>query len=467
MTSAQVDPHWRTALAIFAFLAGVYLMTTGGHTSSKDEELLFGVTENVVVWHSFALNAAAVNEPPSYSYYGPGVPIASAPLYILGRTLASLFPADAYPWVTRAVTLWFNPLISAGTGALVYLAAAYLGYRRRAAIATAMIYAFATFAWPYAKTFFAEPATAFFLFASCVAALAEQRGNNPRTTHWLLLLSGLLAVLSLPMKLHGGLALPFLGLYAALGRIHRPFFQRATLYRFLAWGVGMAVALSLMGWYQASLYGSPFRSGYSGAWGDLNPASFWYRLSGLVWSSGRGMIWYAPPLMLLPVGLWLLWQRDRRVTLLCVAVTAAHLGFYANLLYWHGGGAWGPRYLVIALPFMVLPLSALLDTLHGRQTPWRVAVLVFVLLLAVPVQIGGVCIANEAFFGTKRNVHRNHFDPWDSAIVGHLALALDHAAQYGRVYLAPNSISLIRGFSYSEGNRDEGEQVPRWTTPPA
>jgi hypothetical protein len=477
--------HRRIALALFALFAGIYLLTTGGHTSSIDEELLFGITENLVVWGSFALNAARPDADPVYSYYAPGQPMLAIPLYLLGRGVASFFPPDAYPWVTRVITLWFNPLITAGSAALLYLAVVFLGYRRAVAIGTAVLYGFATFAWEYSKTFFAEPATAFFLFASFVVALYEQRhqdteahnearqGDAGVSKHHrrglkLLFVSGMLAALALPIKIHGGLAFPFLGLYAALGGARRPFVSFATLARFLAWGLGVGAVFVFQAWYQWSLYDNPFLPGYgTGVLSHFNPKYFWYRLSGLVWSSGRGMIWYAPPLLLLPVGLWLLWRRDWRASLLCIAVTIAHLAFYANLLYWHGGGSWGPRYLVIALPFMVLPLAAFLDTLRGWHTPVRMAALLLTLLLALPVQLGGVAIANEAFFSTRRNVHRDHFDPFDSAIAGHLGLALDRAGQYYDVLLAPDSVSLLSGFSYSEGDRDEGEQLPRWSHPEA
>jgi hypothetical protein len=226
----------------------------------------------------------------------------------------------------------------------------------------------------------------------------------------------------------------------------------------------MLIMLLLLGLYQWYLYGNPFMTGYgTGVMSHFNPKYFWYRFSGLLWSPGRGIIWYAPPVLLLPLGLWLLWQRAWQIALLCLGVTLAHLGFYAMLLYWHGGGSWGPRYLVIALPFMILPLAPLLERIRGRQTPLYVMALGVVLLLAIPPQVGSILIANEAFFSTKRNVERDHFDPWDSAIVGHWGLVIDHLTSYYARLIAPESVAFHTGFSYSEGNRDQGEQVPRWT----
>ncbi len=473
VSQQQRREYGRLALAVFALLAGLYLLTTGGHTSSKDEELLFGVTETLVVWKSVALNAARPDAAPIYSPYGPGQPVIAMPFYALGRALAALFPHDAYPWVTRAVTLWLNPLVVAATAALLAFAALLLGYARRVALGAALLYALATFAWPYSKTFFAEPLTALLLFASFAVALYEQQTDPapnipaPRTL-LLLALSGFLATLALPVKIHGILGFPFLALYAVVGRAEGPLLSRALLVRALAWGVGASVPIAALALYQWYLFGDPLSTGYGkGAWRHFNPKYFAYRFSGLVWSAGRGFIWYAPPLMLLPVGVWLFWKRHGRVAALCMAITAAHLVFYALLLYWHGGGSWGPRYLTIALPFMVLPLVAFLHTLRGWRTPWRTAALVATLVLAVPVQVGGVTIANEAFFSTKRNVHRDHFDPFDSAIAGHLGLVYRNLTEYYNLYLSPRSVALAGGFSYSEGDREEGEQLPRWSLPRA
>jgi hypothetical protein len=499
--------HPRIALAIFALLAGIYLLTTGAHTSSKDEELLFGVTESLAVWQSFALNAARPYDTPIYSYYGPGQPFTALPLYIVGRSMAGLFPHDAYPWVTRAITLWLNPLVTAATAALVYLAAVFIGYKQRAAIATALIYGLATMAWHYSKTFFAEPLTGLLLFASFVLVLYDhtrsrlspalpapapvkgQGGGTEAREHaplpplpfqgegsrrWytstpvLLFLSGLLAGYSLIVKVHGALVIPFVVGYAGFGvlfaaRLRMPSWaeiKQTVIPRLAMWGAGMLVMLLLLGLYQWHLYGNPLMTGYgTGVLSHFNPKYFGYRLSGLVWSPGRGIIWYAPPVLLMPVGLWLLWRRSWQVVLICIGVTLAHVGFYALLLYWHGGGSWGPRYLVIALPFMILPLAPLLE--RSQALP-KIA-LVFVLVLAIPPQVGSILIANEAFFSTKRNVERDHFDPWDSAIAGHLGLVAKRVTHYYDLAFATERVVFRQGFSYSEGEREDGEQVPRWT----
>jgi hypothetical protein len=488
--------HWRTTLALFVLLSGVYLLTSGGHTYSIDEELMFGVTENLVLRGSFAVNAADSAEAPIYSTYGPGQSLAAVPFYVLGWLLALPFPDDAYAWITRALVGWLNPFVTAATGALLYLVVIWLGYSRRVAIGTALLYALTTMAWHYSKTFFAEPLTALLLFAGFAVSLAATRQaefadplRHARIVLVLLALAGLLAGLAPAVKIQSGIALPMLGLYVGMVvlrvyfahvraiRFVRPASRqqrlrqsaaRVAAARLLAWLGGVLGALVLLALAQWLLYGSPISSGYGGI-GDVisymlarNPLVGIY---GQVFSSGKGILWFVPPLLLWPFGVWLLWRHNRDVALLCVLIALGHIVFYAHWIAWHGAGAWGPRFLVMALPFFMLPLAAFLSTLHGWRTPLRTAALVLTLLLAVPVQVGGVTINYTAYRSLPGE--RSYYRVSDSALVAHLSLAAQQVRQMYATHAAPGSVGLVRGFAYSEGQRDEGQQVPRWMLPRA
>lgn len=467
-------PAARVALAIFALLAGIYLLSASGHFYAVDEQQMFAVTESLALRQSFAIEAAAPGQPPLYSSYGPGQSIAAVPLYLLGAGVARLFPAAAYAWIVRAFASWLNVFATAGTAALLFLAAARLGYRTRAAVGTALLYALATMAWTHGKTFFAEPATALLLFGSFAVALPDRDAGpgSPRPLaplYW----SGLLAGLAPAFKIQAGLALPLLGLWALGFGIplagERGFagWLRALLRRGLAWGLGAATPLAVLGLYQWALYGSPLRSGYGSDVGGVFTHDLWDGVTSLLWSSGKGLLWYAPPLLLLPAGLWLLRRRDWRAALLCLLMLVAHLLFYGRVIFWHGDGAWGPRYLNIMLPFAVFPLVALLDTVRGRRTPWRSAALALALLLAVPVQIAGVAIDFDTYINAERDADARYHDPARSPIVGQLGYAWQQARLGYDIYLATGRVALLRGFSYSEGDRERGQQTPRWTLPEA
>ena len=78
-------------------------------------------------------------------------------------------------------------------------------------------------------------------------------------------------------------------------------------------------------------------------------------LSGLLISPGKGLLFYAP-VMLLPV----LFSRRIRAAgspefFLTVVVTAVYLGIYGHWYDWGGGLSWGPRFLIpLIAPWMAL-----------------------------------------------------------------------------------------------------------------
>jgi hypothetical protein len=115
-------------------------------------------------------------------------------------------------------------------------------------------------------------------------------------------------------------------------------------------------------------------------------------LQGLLFSPNRGLLWFAPVFLLLPV-LPLVWRRVEvhgRRLILCFGVsTIAYTAAIAKLNNWAGVGGWGPRYLVPILPILFLATGMIL--LVGWPGRWRPVLCALVLcsavLNAVPVLV--------------------------------------------------------------------------------
>ena len=463
-------PAARPALAVFALLFGIYLLTTGGHLYAIDEETMFAATESLSLHGTFVIGGS--NDAPAYSRYGPGQSIAAVPFYLVGRGLAAFWPADAYEWLTRVAVSWFNPMVTAGVAALLVQAVAQLGYSRRTAVATAMLYGLGTMAWPHSKTFFAEPLTTLVVFTSFVLILRAttiqmlpanacpiEMTRTPPTSRMLtgLFLAGVLAGTAPTVKIQAGIVLPILGLYllARLAANRRAWHE--GIIAAAVWGAGAFVPLVLLGAYQYVLFGNALQTGYGAESGGFT-TPFWEGFNGQLWSPGRGIIWYAPITLLFPVGLWLLRRSHRAVAVLCAAFFMAHILFYATWWAWDGAGAWGPRFLNVTLPFVVLPLAAFLETV--RRYPLRRFALILLLAVTLPVQLAGLLINLNSFFSLTRGQAPNYYQVADSAIVGHWRLTLDYAGRLYNRYFAPETVALRSGFSYSEGGV---QSLPRWT----
>lgn len=131
---------------------------------------------------------------------------------------------------------------------------------------------------------------------------------------------------------------------------------------------GLPFAL-LLGLYDAACFGSPFAlsSGHeragsfqalagSGLFGVSFPSPV--TLLRLLLDPARGLLLFSPVLLAALPALPAVRRATTRSAFAALAgVPASLLLVYAGYPNWHGGWTTGPRYLVAALPFLVLPLS--------------------------------------------------------------------------------------------------------------
>ncbi|MBX0327853.1 glycosyltransferase family 39 protein [Oscillochloris sp. ZM17-4] len=452
---ATTGPHaGRAAAAIVALLLGVYLLTTGGHLYAIDEEMMYDMSDALGARGVLYLNDPGPAEPPVYSTYGPGQSIVALPLFWAGELLARAAPPEAGGWVSRAAVGWLNPVITALLAALVYRAGRRLA-PHRAALLAALAYGLGSTAWPYTKTFFAEPLTALLWFASFMLIW---RPAGPPARRRALLLAGLLAGMAPAVKIQAGLVLPILGLYALYeGKRQKVKGKELLAFSLLPFALGAALPLLALAIYNTVLFGSPLRTGYGDSIWRSFSAPFWEGFGGQIWGLRRGLIWCMPLSLLAPLGLSALWRRDRAAALLCLAMPLSQLLFYATWYAWDGAGAWGPRFLNAAMPFIVLPLAALAADPLGR-TRWLRAAAIALAVLTIPVQAAALSINMNQLFNRPAG-------DGPSQTLSHIQLMLDRIDRLYQRHLAADRLVLWAGFAPSEG---AGERLlPRWTLPAA
>jgi len=180
-----------------------------------------------------------------------------------------------------------------------------------------------------------------------------------------------------------------------------------------------------LGAYNAHCFGSPWSLSYSHLEGNFlkNSGAGIYGISlpgvkaglSLLFSPSRGLFFIMPILVMALPGLWKL-KREEAAVILAIALSTwlINSGFYG----WHGGWTFGPRYLTLALPFLILPLAFSLDL------AWF-AVLFPLSALQIGLAVAGMPHAPEA-------------------LVNPLVECLHPLFQYG--YMADNAGRLL-GFS--------------------
>lgn len=348
----------------------------------------------------------------TYAKYGLGQSLAAMPLYYLGMAWRALTGTGHAP---RSAALLLNSFLTAGTAGLLLLLVRDLGYSTQAGFTVALAFALCSPAWVYTHTFFSEPLVTFCLTVAAAAIVRFQQRGLPR---WLVLAAGALGM-ALLTRINAVAALPAFGLYLVLTWRAQGVPLRLIIRQALAGLAAFSVGGGLVLWYNVHRFGNPLDFGYhTSNW----QTPFFRGLYGLTFSPGKGILWYALPILLGLIGLRLLAQRKPREALLCVGVLAGYLLFHSPYTHWAGGWSWGPRLLLPALPLAILPVSALVD-LRGKSQAMEAGlalILVLGLLVQVPAVGSNYAHALQRTYAIWGNEFGNRvdFDPANSPLIG-------------------------------------------------
>ena len=329
----------RIALAVFAVLFSLYLLTFNGLFRSIDELALFSAAESLVQSGSLArpqLNFASYHNP--VGSLEPLYPLITTPLYALAVHLSTVS--------TIHVTMLLNPLLTAITAALLYLLVRQLGYSQRVSAGVALTYGLATLAWPYTRTFFREPLLGL-LWTAALWAFSRwwetQRPLALAVCLGLLLLAGTAKLTSLVV----------LPVYIVIIWWRIPPEKRRVM-------AGLLITLLILG---GLLLVAMFRvrnqplTSLTGTVLNYQPGPALQRIYGLLLSPGKGLFLYSPVLLASVIGFWRFRHKRPAEAFIAGGSLLALLGLYSSLLDWYGGVAWGPRFLVPVIPLLALPLA--------------------------------------------------------------------------------------------------------------
>jgi hypothetical protein len=400
--NGKVGDDRRTACLVELLLLLVYLLLSPMRIGSGDGETIYQVTRSFVEGRGFAIpppspDAVVLDPfgepiPPEelrgggpygawgsdgryYAQYGIGQSLLAVPFYLMGRGLYHLTGWGTEGFVTRAAVMLLNPVALAVAGGALYRLARRLGYGRSAAVGTALVVGLATPLLVYGETFFSEPLVALALLVAVWAALA---GSEGAVSAWINCGAALgVAVLVKPAAV---VAAPVFLVFAALHKEGR--WRAVTLL-----ALPLALALAGVGCYNVARFGSPFDTGYRTAAWNVPP---WVGLAGLLWSLGKGLLWYCPPVVLGLAGFVPLVRRRPRATILLGSVAGLYLLVHSAYNHWHGSGAWGPRLILPIVPLLLLPAAEWFQR-SPRQALGRLA-LALLVVLGFVVQMPAVLV---------------------------------------------------------------------------
>jgi len=243
-------------------------------------------------------------------------------------------------------------LATAGIAALLYAWAARLAGSRGWGFAIALAGTFGTMLWPYAYIGM-ETLQSLALLAAAYCALACPSEGRPSWRRSLAF--GLLAGLSVAAKSIGFLLVPAAAyLWYRLHRRKEGFAGARAL-------TSAAVAVVVFGLNLASRLPSWERFGgtaaYSGGWLVSDPITPFLHLTALLASPNKGLLVFAPLAVVGLLALPAAWRRDRAIAVFALLTLGGVAGGISLLGIW-SDETWGPRYLHVAVPPLLLVFAA-------------------------------------------------------------------------------------------------------------
>ena len=386
---------------LFLLLAALFLLLTSREPPWADAHVVYDTTESFVEHHDFQVRLEGgppwfyvrpngATKGPKYGVFPLGNVLAMVPSYLTYKALRAIPGVPDRPLYATACHV---------SPALLMAAACLLFYRmarrrltpdrrgERWAVGLTLMLATSTIVFIYARSAYAEALQTFALTWLVERTLAAGRKPTVGALGWVGVAAGVL----INAKLVFVLVLPLCAAYLVWVRLPHGDAGKVVLRAWLGLvELGAFVALAL--WHNHMKTGSLLDSGYQmrgGLFsGDLIPGVY-----GFLLSSGKGVFWYSPPLLLGILGLGESLRRFRNDTLLMVAIALVTLVVNAKFRIWHADYCWGPRHLAPLSPLVLLwSLPWLPEATARGRTGVRRAAMKTLFAAGIAVQLLGASI---------------------------------------------------------------------------
>ncbi len=359
----------RTTTHLFIFLLCIYALTAGGHYGGDGfwnyltAQSLMRDGDLVISDESFTLPEmqkhlnAVTSSGRQYSKYGPGMPLAEIPFYAIGLLLTGIFPNIPADYLTMFTTSMTNVVISALWVLFFYFIIQSFNYPPSTTKWLTGAFALGTMVFPYSGYGYPEPLVGLGLLIATHSLI--KRSPSP-------ILAGIGFAIAILTKFYTLILLPIPLLYLRRTQ-HTPS-------RILIFLSPIIAACLLIAYHNHLRYGNILLTGYhldilaqKGGYLAFIPAQIFTALYGLLFSTGRGIIFFFPLICLLPIAYRKFRSSHPNEAHLFLGFILMLFIILLPMIDWHAGSSWGPRYLLPILPFCIFPLGVLADIKWTRR----------------------------------------------------------------------------------------------------
>lgn len=394
-----MNQTWKLPLILFLFLVSFLSLFSSGVLESEDGWLYSSVARNLYYKHQVTsapyeypdknvhMNTYIGSDgrwraPGSLGYSIALIPaIASSDLVhrFYGATPPEHFPLES-DWSFHLFASMTNAWLGALLGIILFLYARALKFSEREALAVSILTIFTTNLFPLTRFSFPHMLFTTFLVGTFYGLKRFAQTQNLR---FLILSAACYAGVFISYNITYLVPLPALFLYLLL--LETPRQRKITIAASAVAGVLIFVAFfkRLLGFL--STIQVPLKPLLEG-------------LNGYLFSPGKNMFLYSPPLIILPM-FWHKLEKEYRSEILSfLMLTATYFVFVGSAFLpkglekypiWHGGMVWGPRYISSTIPFLMLLVFIIVRNLTKWQ---RKFIILPIFLVGFLAQLPGATV---------------------------------------------------------------------------
>ena len=343
-------------LFLFLFFFSIFALTGQGSIQSADGKIMFFLTQAMVENQSVSFSEVVSMESapgPQFSKYGLGMSILAIPFYIFGKVLSALLGIEASLATQFSVSM-INALITALSCLVIYqFATKRFNFSPRTSLLLVSGFGLSTIAWYYSEDFMSEPATSFFLLSAVYFVTSEDPAIRKRD----LFLAGTFLALAVSCRLAVLVAIPGFIIYqwAVWAESKEKNFIKLIM-GLIPPAAPVILVLIIIILYNYIRFADPLETGYEKFAGQFVVGFF-----GLLFSPGKSLFLFNPLTLLGCLSFPFFFREQRKATLLFSWLIVSHLFLFSFWGDWPGGMGWGPRLMLVVIPYLILPLGFLIQ----------------------------------------------------------------------------------------------------------
>ena len=376
---------------LFLFFVSLYFLTGQGSIQSSDGKIMYFLAQAMVEDQSLSFSESVThleNQEPQYSKYGFGMSVLAIPFYIFGKVLSALLEIDESMATQFAVSM-INAILTALSCVMIFRFSLYrLNFSYSTGLLLSLGFGLSTIAWYYSEDFMSEPATTLFLLSAVYFATNNDISRKKQS----MVLAGTFLAVAISCRMASLVAVPGFVLYEwmtwkgsrekKIARFCIEIFRAAIPVIFM-----MAIIMS----YNYIRFEDLFETGYEG---EGFKGNFFVGFYGILFSPGKSLFLYNPLTIIGCLAFGKFWMHDKKIALFCFWLILSHLLMFSFWHSWPGGMSWGPRLMLVVIPYLILPVGFFWEKFENKS---KTLVILF-LVLGVIIQIPSIMVNISRYY---------------------------------------------------------------------